>query len=368
MLEILAAAALAAASPAAAPPTGPDVTVTGPQHPTATVVVGGDETTVGQLVTVWPEAAYRDKVNGHVTLSCKVDAFGLAEECRVASESPTGKGFGQAALQMRTTFKLKPATGPNGPIESMMTIALDFKAPDTQVRFEGAARDGGSELTAIPRTDLSVPGDPPERRWVTMLDHPIWAEAAGFDDVARAYPAKAGDVDGYAVDHCQVDRTGALIGCAIIKEEPENLGFGAAALSLAPRFRVSPELAQGHGNALWVDVPIRFQPPGPAQERTVASPTWLAGFDPDQKLEVFPPEAAAKGVGTGLGVARCLVAANGALTDCSPEAGDPDGLGFSEVAVKLASTMRMNPWSADGRPVDGAVFHFKLRLNLKDGS
>ena len=67
----------------------------------------------------------------------------------------------------------------------------------------------------------------------------------------------------------------------------------------------------------------------------------------------------------GRGVARCVVAADGTLTDCSPETGDPDGLGFSEVAVKLASTMKMNPWTADGRPVDGAVFRIAIRLNLK---
>jgi protein TonB len=114
-----------------------------------------------------------------------------------------------------------------------------------------------------------------------------------------------------------------------------------------------------------VDIPIRFQPPGDTGERTVAAPTWVASFDPDTTPKLFPPEAAAKGLTTGRGVARCVVAADGTLTDCSPETGDPDGLGFSEVAVKLASTMKMNPWTADGRPVDGAVFRIAIRLNLK---
>ena len=41
------------------------------------------------------------------------------------------------------------------------------------------------------------------------------------------------------------------------------------------------------------------------------------------------------------------------------------GLGFSEAAVKLASTMRMNPWTIDGAPVDGAVVRVGVRLNLK---
>jgi hypothetical protein len=91
----------------------------------------------------------------------------------------------------------------------------------------------------------------------------------------------------------------------------------------------------------------------------------VAGFDPDEALAVYPPEAAAKGVASGRGVARCLVAPGGTLTDCAPQAGDPDGLGFSEAAVKLAATMRMNPWTADAAPVDGAMVDVAVRLNLK---
>jgi hypothetical protein len=80
---------------------------------------------------------------------------------------------------------------------------------------------------------------------------------------------------------------------------------------------------------------------------------------------VFPPEAAAQGLSSGRGVARCVVAVDGGLTDCTPEVGDPDGMGFSEAAAKLASTMKMNPWSADAAPVDGAVVRVAIRLNLK---
>ena len=48
-----------------------------------------------------------------------------------------------------------------------------------------------------------------------------------------------------------------------------------------------------------------------------------------------------------------------------PEPGAPDGQGFSEAAVKLAATMKMNLWSADGAPVQGGVVHIPIRLNLK---
>ena len=372
ILETLAAAVVAAAPP---PDAGPATTVSpvtvqaspktgAATPPAATVVVPMDDTATGKWASVWPLSAYNDRISGHVTLSCDIDRYGLAEWCTVALETPEKQGFGAAALELRPTFKLPPAQGPDGPIDAMMSIAVDFKAPDAQEELSGADRSGGPPSGR--GTDYMVIGNPLQRHWVTMLDHPIWVQAAGFDDVQRAYPAKAGGIEGYAVAHCEVQRTGVLDGCVALKEYPEKQGFGPAAVSLAAKFKVAPELASArHRDELWVDIPIRFQPPGDTAERTVAAPTWVASFDPETAPKLFPPEAAAKGLTTGRGVARCIVAADGSLTDCSPETGDPDGLGFSEVAVKLASTMKMNPWSSDGRPVDGAVYRVAIRLNLK---
>jgi hypothetical protein len=59
------------------------------------------------------------------------------------------------------------------------------------------------------------------------------------------------------------------------------------------------------------------------------------------------------------------VGLGGLITDCAPEAGEPDGLGFSEAAAKLATGMKMNLWAADGSPVEGGVVHIPIRLNLK---
>jgi hypothetical protein len=70
-------------------------------------------------------------------------------------------------------------------------------------------------------------------------------------------------------------------------------------------------------------------------------------------------------VTSGHGAAKCVVGPDGTLSDCAPAEGDPDGLGFSEAAVKLAETMRMNPWTADGSPVDGAVVRVGVRLDLR---
>jgi TonB family protein len=315
------------------------------------------------ILSVWPASAYEKRVSGKATLNCKVDAHGLAEECEVLSEYPKGLGFGSAALLLRPTFKLKPAMGPDGPVTAMMTIPIEFNAEDNDnIQFQTPSNTMGSNLGA---RAISLNGTRPEMRAVTMLDHPIWAQAAGFDDVAHGYPPNGDGLEGYAVAHCHVERTGALSGCEIRKEIPENHGFGKAAVNLASRFRVTPEsAATRHPTPLWVDVPIRFPTPAASVERTVDSPTWVAGFDPDKVLKLFPPEAAAQGVTTGRGVAHCVVAPDGSLTGCTPLPADPPGLGFSEAAVKLALGLRMNPWSADGGPVDGAVVNIPIRLNL----
>jgi TonB family protein len=334
-----------------------------------TVDVPDDETAGGGIwASVWPEDAYKERINGHVILRCNVDRYGLAEACEVAQESPEGKGFGQAALELRPTLKLKPAMGADGPVDAVMNIAIAFKAPDPQFIVldspGGAVEDCGQ--LGPPCPEWHVIGNPLPIRPETLLNNPIWAKTASYEELTRAYPAKAGNVDGYAVTHCHVGASGGLSECHVIKEEPEKRGFGSAAQALAAKFKVSPEWTTApHHADLWVDIPFRFTPPGSAQDRTVNSPYWLAGFDPDQALKVYPPEAAARGVGTGRGVAKCAVALDGTLTNCSAIEADPEGLGFSEAVVKLASTMRMNPWSRDGTPVDGAIVVLGVTLNLK---
>jgi len=355
ILAAIAAATVAAAPSPSAEPTVAPVTVeplpktTTP--PAATVEVPTDGAALGQWASVWPEAAYREHISGYVLLRCDIDRHGLAEWCEVATETPKDKGFGAAALELRATFKVKPAMGPDNPIDW------------------GAGRGGGSTEggMASGQGDLTMFGGPQSpRHAVSMLNNPVWASTVSYDDMAAAYPAKAGGGEGYAVTHCEVSHAGALSNCQVTKADPDNRGFGEAALRLAKRFRVAPEWATAPHNAdLWVDIPFRFPAPGAAGGREVTSPYWVAGFDPDEALQVFPKEAADKGLSTGYGVARCVAAQDGSLADCQPQPGDPDGLGFSEAAVKLASTMRMNPWQRDGEPVDGAVVQVGVRLNLK---
>ena len=366
--------ALFAAAPAStpAPNTVSPLTIPAAGKPApvdATVDMAGDESTGGEFVAVWPRGAYNAGTDGKVILSCKVDTHGLAEWCAVKSETPPDKGFGAAALQMRPTFKLTPAMGAEGPINAVMNIAVNFRAPTRQIDTQDfKASKGGPFGSSVDISHATFLGVPMAMTPVTMLSRPVWSQAPGFDDLAAAYPAKAGGQEGYAVAHCQVLASGELKNCGIVKETPARLGFAQAAMSVTSKFRVIPALAaQRQSKALWVDIPVRLQPPDKLADRTVMAPIFLVGVDPSATPKLFPPEAVAAGLTTGRGIARCTVGAEGALTACAPEPGEPDGLGFSEAAVKIASGLKINLWSADAAPVEGGVIHIPIRLNLKGG-
>jgi hypothetical protein len=67
--------------------------------------------------------------SGSAKLQCLVMADGSLMSCKVVSEDPPGKGFGEAALHMAMTQKVKadanrPATG------LLATIPFNFKADE----------------------------------------------------------------------------------------------------------------------------------------------------------------------------------------------------------------------------------------------
>ncbi|HEY0436948.1 MAG TPA: TonB family protein, partial [Phenylobacterium sp.] len=347
------------------------------------VEIGGDADTLhGQTVSIWPAQARAMGITGHVTLSCNVDVHGLAESCRVAAEDPPGRGFGKAALALRPTFKLTPKQGRDGPEDSTMNIAVNFDAKQTESNFQqvmarsagqGAMppEDGNSGNSnghhEINARDLVIFHQPAQMRRVTLMDSRGWAQAPGFDDWAAAYPADGGGVEGYAVAHCKMLTDGALTHCVVAKETPVNHGFGRAAVALAAKFRVSPEvMAQApRGAPVEVDVPVRFPPPAEARDRTVRAPVWVNGYDLATLLRDFNPPGA-KPVSPGA-VVKCQVGSDGGLTGCAAELTSPDGIAYDRAAVELASRLKMTLWSAEAGPVAGGVVHVVVKRDASGG-
>ena len=129
------------------------------------------------------------------------------------------------------------------------------------------------------------------------VDVPEWSEEPSRPETWRAHPgaAKLLMLGGWSGMTCKIDDMGLLTACATVMERPMGLGFGDAALSLAPRFRVSPRLmaqgAAGEQVALSVSflappIPSASKPAAPAPSRTLDLARELVGEDADEIAKV----------------------------------------------------------------------------------
>jgi protein TonB len=91
---------------------------------------------------------------------------------------------------------------------------------------------------------------------------PRWVRKPTGEDLGRVYPREAREkgIPGWAKMRCKVTAKGTLTGCETVEEYPQLMGFGAAALRLAPKFEMtskSPDGQSVEGGS--VEIPIRFQ-------------------------------------------------------------------------------------------------------------
>ncbi|MBA4011399.1 MAG: hypothetical protein C0481_05985 [Phenylobacterium sp.] len=169
-------------------------------------------------------------------------------------------------------------------------ISLGREVASMEV-FEGAILDGlllvlsqaRSEFCAARNCDATP--SPAELRTLeasaATIVAPEWREAPSDDQVWDAFPAAAKvlGVSGWAQLKCKVDPMGLLAGCAMLMERPVGQGFGDAAMSLAPRFRLTPPLmvqgAAGETANLFVPF-IASERPNPIAGATPKAPSELA--------------------------------------------------------------------------------------------
>ncbi len=163
---------------------------------------------------------------------------------------------------------------------------------------------------------------------------------------------------------CGLHSDGRLVDCQTVSEAPADHGFAVAARSLARDFRA---IVGPHDQIrdLDVDVPFDFRDPSAqAPPLEIYSALWLRRIDPAAALKLFPPQAAKAGFQDGRAKIRCGIAHDGSLTGCAVQSEDPAGLGFGAAALSIAAVMKMNPWTPQGDPVDGAYIVLPIRLVL----
>lgn len=324
---LIAALASLLAVGAAAAQTPPDIV----EKPDWRAKPGGAD-----IARAYPSSLADRSISGRAKLTCRIGLDGRARDCQVVQEGPWGLGFGEAAIRLAERSLFYPQKVNGKPVDGgEMTVAFQFASPSPGARY--------------------------------VIYQPVFSRAPSFAEMSAAWPTGMDGDDGLAALRCSLRANGELAACDVVRQS--NGGFGKAAKGLIDRFqlKLSPEEAVKYANS---DVLIGFHFLNPAsiEGRTlsVKDPNWITTVNPEQVLSVYPALAAEAGVKSGRGVADCLVAADGRLTDCKVAREKPDGMGFGASALAIAQLMQMNPWSDKGRPVAGARIKLPIDFNLAE--
>ncbi|MFI4974459.1 MAG: energy transducer TonB [Caulobacterales bacterium] len=87
----------------------------------------------------YPQAADYGGLSGKATVECHVTLEGKAEDCVVKAETPSGHGFGAAAVKLAGLYKLKPGTFDGEPRPGLVvSISMDFSSAS---RMRGTGGD-----------------------------------------------------------------------------------------------------------------------------------------------------------------------------------------------------------------------------------
>lgn len=125
----------------------------------------------------------------------------------------------------------------------------------------------------------AAPAPPPH---VSVITNPDWARKPTYEEVMAHYPQlmTVFAIEGYAVLRCEVSASGDATGCKVGFESPGGLGFGTAALEIAPLFKFIPKKVDGQPvDGGTVNIPIHF---------TLDQPD-----EPESKTASVPPPAPA---------------------------------------------------------------------------
>lgn len=219
---------------------------------------------------------------------------------------------------------------------------------------------------ASPPSQGSEPAQPTSAASPDVITNPDWLEVPSADELGAAYPRLAlqNNWSGEVRMRCRVAANGFVTGCTVVSENPAGAGFGVATLSLAPRFRMRPQMRNGVPvSGASVVFPVNWnsgghipragevqralRADGPQRvSGLMVRPHWAAAPTWDQVREIAPDSE-------GVAVARCRVWQDGTLSQCNALSSTPAGGGLGRAAERLGHHFRI---STEGLPpFDGEV-------------
>lgn len=197
-----------------------------------------------------------------------------------------------------------------------------------------------------------------------------WIRSPTAQDLAAAYPdaARRAGVAGRADLSCVVTADGSLDGCKVALETPADQGFGAAALTLAPLFKL--DMASATGGAAKgkrLRLPLRFgaranaPPLRPASFKTDRQYAWLAPAGP-----YWPDTALRLGRG-GFVQVDCVVGDDQSLKNCVVAQAEGEDVGFvdSVMAMTKRGWMTAGPIPPNVAPPADGVWRFEVVFAAK---
>ena len=144
-----------------------------------------------------------------------------------------------------------PVVVPNAP-PPPMTLPIEPTKKEDRVEYRGPP--------VIVPGPPPPPAPPPARP--SVVTNPSWGR-----QVLPEYPERAASrgVEGISSVRvsCGLQPSGSLTDCRVVSEDPEGMGFGAAALAAARRSRVTPGTVDGAAVGARVEWTVRFRPPPP---------------------------------------------------------------------------------------------------------
>ncbi|MBN8552239.1 MAG: energy transducer TonB [Caulobacterales bacterium] len=211
-------------------------------------------------------------------------------------------------------------------------------------------------------TNSGAPDSPATQQDEGRRTPVAWLERPSPEAIRAVLPTAAliRGISGEVVLSCLVTVDGVARDCEAQREDPEGMGFGAAAILLSRQFLLRPARLDGVPVEGRMATTIIFEvdPRGGFGRRRsyLTNPAWLAAPTRAQMDAAFPdPDRGNE----GRAVLDCGISTDGELQNCRTLSEVPRGRGFGRAARSLTRHFRLAPFDDDSVRVQ-VPFQFDL--------